>query len=88
MTDTEAESQVESPWLPINLAPKDGTFVDLWLKPEGRDGYRVADGVWKNGEWKYYSLPEYGHSIELCTLEWQHAATHWMPLPQPPKGVK
>jgi hypothetical protein len=71
-------------WQPIETAPKDGTEVLLvrngsfrqigsWRKPcQQADGYRVNDGepCWV------------GYSAEKRVPE----PTHWMPLPEPPKG--
>jgi hypothetical protein len=74
-----------SEWQPIETVPKNGTIVDLWIQlPGSQTGYRVAGAEWLDGEWKHYSLPEFGHSLELCRLDWQHCITHWMPLPKPP----
>lgn len=78
-------------WQPIETAPKDGTFIDLWsddLK------MRVADCYWGMPE---HCCGEYG---QYCDSDWHSLApgwvesalnasiddsfTHWMPLPAPP----
>jgi hypothetical protein len=61
-------------WRPIETAPKDGTFIDLWV------GDRVANAKWSNGEWQELEL-------EWEWMSWQAIGvtpTHWMPLPPPP----
>lgn len=75
-----------SEWQPIETAPKDGTPVDLWIQIYETRGYRATGCEYRDSEWQHYSLPEFGHSIELCHVDWQHLATHWMPMPEPPKG--
>ena len=63
-------------WQPIETAPKDGTPIDLWSPAHGRctDMRRVQlaeDNV-------FYDPVESGF---CCVRD----ATHWMPLPNPPK---
>ena len=83
-------------WQPIETAPKDGTAVlvmrNTW--PGIRGGRaRRCDGIntvvaewWANesggsGAWIcYMGLTQ----DPKCPFE----PTHWMPLPEPPKGVK
>ncbi len=73
-------------WMPIETAPKDGTRVLLatanevtsgWWMPFGYEFGRNADpGGWTDG-----GVADWGmqHSSELFP-------SHWMPLPEPPKG--
>lgn len=58
-------------WQPISSAPRDGTLVILWSRigPGGADLYYRANGVW-NSPRGFLSDGD---------------ATHWMPLPPPPK---
>lgn len=67
-------------WQPIETAPKDGTLILL----ASIDGY-VMEASWfdawygdrANPGWMYANLDEeHGSYID---------ATHWMPLPEPPK---
>ncbi len=81
-----------SEWQDISTAPKDGTRIDLWV-PDARypvGGFRIAECFWREvplrrddaGKW------EMGHGwvneIEGRVDEW-FEATHWQPLPHPPK---
>jgi hypothetical protein len=74
-------------WKPIDTAPKDGTEVLLW-------NGNVVIGYFENGkqfdssknhfcQWttgrEYAGSYDLGYAI-IAT------PTHWMPLPQPPKG--
>jgi len=71
-------------WQPIETAPKDGTYIIAWcVHPHAKhsaqpisDGYAqpvIAKWIDHNGGgWMWHGL-----SCEF---------THWMPLPQPPKG--
>jgi hypothetical protein len=80
-------------WQPIETAPKDGTFVMLFV-PNGQletgpvtiGGYwkaveRSPDGRFKNGEWTRFS--GWLGSDADCHASWCDP-THWMPLPCPP----
>lgn len=81
-----------SEWQSIETAPKDGTLIDVWFESHGlssRDsdetvpcvGFRAEEAMWFSGEWcdmdgnRHPSLDGYTNVI----------ATHWMPLPEPPK---
>lgn len=62
-------------WQPIETAPKDGTKVLLW-----DDGVTIGEWSenvhpWNDGNWWVE-----GGQVTTQT------ATHWMPLPEPPKG--
>lgn len=78
-----------SEWQPIETAPKDGAWVLLY-SPDERERERgdpaVQVGCWgssgynRNNHWVYG--PE-GH--EHAHRHGFYGATHWMPLPEPPK---
>ena len=84
----------EASWRPINTAPLDGTYVDLWVIDDDGKGRRFTDAYYGEiphtcGEYGKYcdSCPEqgdfwidgiFGHEI-------YGEITHWMPLPKPPK---
>ena len=63
-------------WQPIDTAPTDKNII-MWLEDEG---FAVtAKWVeWNPGEWDFLIW-------ELDTTASAHCATHWMPLPSPPK---
>jgi hypothetical protein len=63
-------------WQPIETAPKDGTIVLAW---DGRAVYVAFYGryaLWNEMSWIG------GH----CKVAHITQPTHWMPLPEPPKG--
>jgi hypothetical protein len=80
-------------WQPIETAPKDQTWILVWLPlkycEEGGTVLKTQWYVhWENGKPNPYRQPEW----------WQHdmcggfggyngplQPTHWMPLPEPPK---
>ncbi len=63
-----------SEWRPIETAPKDGTFVDLWA------GDRIHDCFWcsKRGLWVQFQDDSYQAELR------EEPITHWLPLPAPP----
>lgn len=68
-------------WQSIETAPKDGTPVDLWIPAsakgnESGKASRSPNCSFHEGLWKL------GGDFELS---WLQEATHWMPLPEPPK---
>ncbi len=60
-----------SEWQPIETAPKDGKRI-LTFRYLG-DGYKVRVAYYTKGVWRNAQ----GHN--------PLNATHWMPLPEPPK---
>jgi len=72
-------------WLPIESAPRDGTYVDLWMcGPNNSKGARVTD-CWFGGGW----LKDYGRDGEdTPEIMVGDKPTHWMPLPEPPSEGK
>lgn len=75
-----------SEWQPIETAPKDGTPVDLWCCPPSHalstGGGRTPDCWFSNGTWWEWCEVDAGD--DQCRRA-VHNATHWMPLPEPPK---
>ena len=66
-------------WLPIESAPMDGTLVIL------ARGDRVTVGHWVDFEEVEDIDESYWHSWDGGFLnDPEYAATHWMPLPEPP----
>lgn len=71
-----------SEWQPIVTAPQDGTRIICWALVFGSPGY--TDDSWQaifcrhNGDRLMISQPTGGHYEGF-------KATHWMPLPEPPK---
>lgn len=86
--DADIEN-LRSRWQPIETAPRDGTLIIL------HDSVRVASGV---GRWRQVSSRDTLNDIDgLAQFSreygWRSAsdksienATHWMPLPDAPKG--
>jgi hypothetical protein len=70
-----------SGWLPIETAPKDGAFIDLWVYDAVRgDGERWPDCYWYKSGWCYI---DDGDPTLVEGYEWTRA-THWLPIPAPP----
>lgn len=61
-------------WQPIETAPKDGTCV-LLFEPCQPIGASMEVGWYDSGLGAWYSMSG-------CALK----PTHWLPLPEPPKG--
>ena len=78
-------------WRPIETAPKDGTWIDLWLEVTPlNDGSvwggsrRLVDCSYEDGQWTEHTCGRCttGHSP---AVNYAHErVTHWMPLPEPP----
>jgi hypothetical protein len=75
-----------SEWQPIETAPKDGTLVVLVGK--------IVDG-WAQptracvGSWSFEQRPPYfvaGWAFVAPGYIAEFNPTHWMPLPEPPRG--
>lgn len=68
-------------WLPIESAPKDGSFILLFSSGDGVNMARwgVPEPF---GDEKAWTTPSEGpgYSSEI------ENPTHWMPLPNPPSG--
>lgn len=59
-------------WQPIYTAPKDGTRILV----HGNYGFAIANWAGDN----------YPHWVDCDGRMEDEACTHWMPLPEPPKG--
>lgn len=74
-----------SEWRLIEIAPKDGTDVLLYV-PEVRRimaaSYKasITTGYFDNGSWHLCETGGYAEDDEIYPTP-----THWMPLPEPPK---
>lgn len=75
-------------WLPIDSAPKDGSWVSL-LSGEGRDV-----GAWRDTRYCMIGAPQgsYGpgwvDQNNCLPISGEFEPTHWQPLPPPPAGEK
>lgn len=85
---------MDSEWLPIKSAPKDGTFVllvapgletgpvtiGIYMREEDRaENGRFKKGTFYLAEWNAWLGIDGDGSPSWC------APTHWMPLPAPPR---
>lgn len=78
-------------WRGIETAPRDGTFIDVWV--DGEFAGRRADVCWREpteGEWWAHG----GDTIETPDATWcdlfgplckHEQPTYWQPLPPPPE---
>lgn len=76
--------QPTSGWLPMESAPMDGTWIDVWVS--SRDNGAPA-GRWTNISWgaNAWRTPSY-HSDGKFGNQIPGDVTHWLPLPSPPEG--
>lgn len=63
-------------WIPLELAPRDGTVFDVWLSAR----HRIPDCKYIQGELCRYSA-EHGLFVSDDDLQ---MATHFMPIPPGP----
>jgi hypothetical protein len=77
-------------WQPIESAPRDGTWFMICRADEGHDSYEVGrydplmferyveahDGLYRKEPYQAHDWRGFNNF---------HRATHWMPLPEPPK---
>jgi hypothetical protein len=80
--------ETASEWKPIEGAPKDGSEFQAWFT----DGIRIdRDMCWeprarfKDGLLEYWGRIDYDQDGWDSSLNTTWEATHWMPLPTPPK---
>ena len=73
------EGEAMSEWQPIETAPKDGTEVFLWTEEKPNIVVAYWDTYEGSGWWRFSEsvLSDIAGEVEN--------ATHWMPLPEPPK---
>lgn len=87
-------------WIPVEeRLPEEGTAVNItWVNHRPaiyyqhiKDKPQTATGVYYRGKWYWWSavvqdyLAEYG-KCEPDEMDAAIEVTHWMPLPDPPKG--
>jgi hypothetical protein len=73
-------------WQPIETAPKDGSDILLWCPNMIKSDPAGA----LVGHWYKDSHNPRWHISNVCGWEWEcdlnyEKATHWQPLPEPPK---
>lgn len=76
---------INSGWLPIESAPRDGTYVDLWVTGRTIDGtgsFRMTNCWYNNGKWHSRTSA----NLDEITNGIKSTPTHWRPLPATPKG--
>lgn len=67
-------------WQPIETAPRDGSWIDLWAKGYGRKPKMCWQFVQRE---KVEGWTDDFHGFGALYAEQQF--THWMPLPPPPE---
>lgn len=73
-------------WQPIETAPKDGSIIDLWVELRNNQfagSFRAQR--YTNMHWEVYRWRGGWRGDDLSHLIGDIRATHWMPLPTPPK---
>ena len=70
-------------WQPIKTAPKDGFFLICNMRRGLEDYDTSVSVVWRSSKEGFSAYLTDDESIELPYLD--GPATHWMPLPEPPK---
>lgn len=68
---------INTTWQPINTIPHN-KVVDIWIKSKHQTHYgrRATNICWVGGSF-------YGDAPPM--FEYSEYASHWMPLPEPPK---
>lgn len=88
ITDQQAHiRELENPWQPIESAPKDGEILVT-------DGYVVFTAMYRKSNChndKPFLTTTANNDFKNTGTDWKQEyeyipVTHWMPLPQPPKG--
>ena len=71
-------------WQPIETAPKDGTKIDIWVP-----GHDRATAFWSDKLGWVYDEEHIGRTFHPNKPpSFPITATHWMPYPGEPKGIK
>lgn len=72
---------MNSEWLPIESAPRDGTTILFWRK----EFQNLGLGFYRNG---HVFTGGFVMSPSAIPREWEDVATHWMPIPKSPHSSK
>lgn len=81
-------------WQPIETAPEDGSVFLIACLDEDAKSYEV--GWYEPYEWREYvpveGEPDLFRVVSRHLTDWagfsnMHRATHWMPLPEPPRAL-
>lgn len=73
-------------WMPIETAPRDGEWIDVWVVNPDRTGggSRSANVRWSDDAWREtngFSVEGFFDAVTNIPLI---RVSHWMPLPAPP----
>lgn len=71
-------------WLPIETAPRDGTFIILYCPEDGSRWWASWQGGWSWFGSDEYGLRREGHSLGNPNVVTGWFVSHWQPLPAPP----
>jgi hypothetical protein len=74
-------------WQPIETAPKDGTHVLVY--PPTWNNKKASIAAWSDDNCAKNPRPFWKRDDDLGQVSRSRSCetTHWMPMPEPPKGV-
>lgn len=75
-------------WFPIETAPKNGSWFDVWAIAKNGTGPGRLDCIsWQQDAWRWPSVMSFsdavGHDVEE---DWE--ITHWQPCPKGPDALR
>lgn len=74
-----------SDWQPFETAPKDSTWIQIWVIDKDGEGRWCPEAYYSQREGLWITDDGYGSSV---WVECYGTPTHWMPLPEPPSNVE
>ncbi len=76
---------INNGWQPIETAPKDGTWFDVWLPSIKPQTKFHSKGGCRSTDW-HFDFDEKLNKVNnrITDQLYDGLPTHWMPLPKPP----